>query len=70
MILILDFVTSTLTLHNSCTGVKNWGNDAKKKHIFVIDNEASKTTCRIDGAAAADSSDGADGLPGPAPHKQ
>ena len=39
MILILDFVTSTLTLHNSCTGVKNLGNDAKKKQIFVIDNE-------------------------------
>ena len=29
----------SLTLHNSCTGVKNWGNDAKKKQIFVIDNE-------------------------------
>ena len=25
--------------NNSCTGVKNWGNDAKKKQIFVIDNE-------------------------------
>ena len=29
----------SLTLNNSCTGVKNWGNDAKKKQIFVIDNE-------------------------------
>ena len=29
----------SLTLHNSCTGVKNLGNDAKKKQIFVIDNE-------------------------------